>query len=386
MPNKRLKAKAKAKAKSQNCQEQAQPKAKVAEKPEASIKAPKESAQPAPEPLSCSWSSLFKKDEVKVTDERTFSLASSEGRMAVHGHDQGDVDQEDFDEPHSDDDCIKMLTSMEEHQLVNMAAGAPPINVTIFKGESVSSVVTGLRLVNASTFKRIPRLPTKYFKEEHPLNDSWTLWYQSCNKNLSWEDNLHEVSTFSTAEGFWRLYNWTFKLSQLNRGCDLSLFRANVQPKWEDPANERAGRWMAIPTTQQSANANSPDFYGRRAQHHRQQPGVDTSEAVDSLWLDMALFCIGESRIDLTYYVNGMVGQRKRDGNRVALWCREENMPPPRGQPADAVTPVKNFSELREIGKVMRDSLKGVPAVVGFERLKDSIKKKGSTCKYAMMA
>lgn len=40
-------------------------------------------------------------------------------------------------------------------------------------------------------------------------------------------------------EDFWRLYNNVAPPSQLQLGCSYNLFKRGIEPKWEDPANDK---------------------------------------------------------------------------------------------------------------------------------------------------
>lgn len=39
---------------------------------------------------------------------------------------------------------------------------------------------------------------------KHPLQNTWTLWYYEPDKNKSWEESQREITSFDTAEDFWR--------------------------------------------------------------------------------------------------------------------------------------------------------------------------------------
>lgn len=79
---------------------------------------------------------------------------------------------------------------------------------------------------------------------KHPLRNQWTLWYLDNDRNKSWEEKQNEISTFDTVEDFWNLYNMIKYASELQPGNDYSLFKNNIRPMWEDPANANGGRWI----------------------------------------------------------------------------------------------------------------------------------------------
>lgn len=39
---------------------------------------------------------------------------------------------------------------------------------------------------------------------KHPLQHTWTLWYYEHDKQKSWEESQREITSFDTAEDFWR--------------------------------------------------------------------------------------------------------------------------------------------------------------------------------------
>jgi len=114
----------------------------------------------------------------------------------------------------------------------------PPINQT-----SNSSMMSdeGIDL----TFSPTLRLPSTIIKQQHPLPNSWTFWYSAGNKRLSWKQNQVKISTVSTIEGFWLVYNQVKLASSLPSGHTYSVFRGNILPDWEDKANREGGRWKA---------------------------------------------------------------------------------------------------------------------------------------------
>lgn len=79
---------------------------------------------------------------------------------------------------------------------------------------------------------------------KHPLQDQWTLWYLQNDHKKSWEEMLNKVTTFGTVEDFWCLYDHIKEASMLGDYNDYSVFKENIRPMWEDPGNNRGGRWI----------------------------------------------------------------------------------------------------------------------------------------------
>jgi len=45
---------------------------------------------------------------------------------------------------------------------------------------------------------------------KHPLQNTWTLWYYEPDRNKSWEESQREITSFDTAEDFWRYLYFSF--------------------------------------------------------------------------------------------------------------------------------------------------------------------------------
>ncbi|MHB1952405.1 MAG: eukaryotic translation initiation factor 4E [Sulfobacillus sp.] len=76
---------------------------------------------------------------------------------------------------------------------------------------------------------------------DHPLNDSWVLWYHGQEGNYS-PDSYQRIGGFSTVEQFWTIYNSIGTVS-LSRAM-FFLMRKNISPTWEDPAHHDGSAWL----------------------------------------------------------------------------------------------------------------------------------------------
>lgn len=81
------------------------------------------------------------------------------------------------------------------------------------------------------------------------LPQSFTFWFtffkKAKDKQLEeFEENLKEIGTISTAEEFWGIYLHMKRPSILSRGCEFFLFKKDIKPMWEDPANHNGGRFV----------------------------------------------------------------------------------------------------------------------------------------------
>lgn len=61
-----------------------------------------------------------------------------------------------------------------------------------------------------------------------PLQDSWTFWYFKNDRMSDWKDNLINITTVTTVEGFWSVFNHLQVASRLGQGCDYFLFKSHI--------------------------------------------------------------------------------------------------------------------------------------------------------------
>ncbi|XP_063676709.1 eukaryotic translation initiation factor 4E type 2-like [Bolinopsis microptera] len=80
-------------------------------------------------------------------------------------------------------------------------------------------------------------------KEGHPLEHEYTIWFGWKNRNNNFKSAMDKIGCFQTVEGFWELYSWMKRPHDL-KPCDISIFRSDIQPFWEDEANKSGGTWI----------------------------------------------------------------------------------------------------------------------------------------------
>ena len=151
----------------------------------------------------------------------------------------------------------------------------------------------------------------------HPLEHSWTLWYDS-KKTVkgktkdakpehqsadSWEDNLVTIDTVNTVESFWIMLNHIKRPSSLELAANYHFFKKGVKPMWEDPANRDGGKWILQLTTKE-------DLY-----------------RVDGIWEELTMSMIGEYLDEGIPgdQVIGAVLSKRRNEVRVSLWTRDSS-------------------------------------------------------------
>jgi len=152
---------------------------------------------------------------------------------------------------------------------------------------------------------------------KHPLENAWTLWFFKNDKSRTWEENQRPIITVTTVEDFWSLYNHIETPSKLPPGSDYSLFKEGIFPDWEDPRNAVGGRWMIGVDRQQR------------------------SETLDSHWLEILFFLIGEHADCNANQVNGAVVNVRSKGDKLAVW----------------VTDSANTEAVMKIGKMVKERL-----------------------------
>lgn len=175
---------------------------------------------------------------------------------------------------------------------------------------------------------------------KHPLQFEWTLWYQEMDRSKNWEDTLNEVTSFSTVEDFWSLYNHIKSPSDIKVGSDYSLFKKGIRPMWEDEGNKRGGRWML-----------------NIARGQRQE--------LDKYWLDTILCLIGEAFENAEEICGAVVNVRPK-GDKIAIWTANYN----------------NRDAVMSIGRIYKERL-GLKFAITYHLHKDTMVKASSSVKAA---
>jgi len=176
---------------------------------------------------------------------------------------------------------------------------------------------------------------------KHPLQHRWTMWYDNAGKRTSqssWGDHLRKIVTFDTVEDFWGLYNNIVPASKLAAGANYHLFKEGIEPKWEDPENEKGGKWIiTIPPKNRNA-------------------------ILDKFWLWTLLACIGESFEDESE-VSGCVVSARRAADKIALWSKTST----------------NDGAAKRLGRQLKLSLE-IPdnQIIGYQAHADAMKKNSS--------
>ncbi|XP_073275018.1 eukaryotic translation initiation factor [Primulina huaijiensis] len=133
-------------------------------------------------------------------------------------------------------------------------------------------------------------------KQPHKLERKWTFWYDKPKQGAAWGSSLRKGYTFDTVEEFWCLYDQIFRPSKLPGNADFHLFRAGVEPKWEDPECASGGKWTVT-----SNNTKKADL--------------------DDMWLETLMALIGE-QFDDANEICGVVANVRQKQDKLSLWTK----------------------------------------------------------------
>jgi len=118
------------------------------------------------------------------------------------------------------------------------------------KEKTVSKYKDGLTFIESiSSQQKDNKSPIKSVNTiQSPVNQKWQIWYWRPNSGhyWHWEDFLQMKSSFTTKDEFWRSYNDLngFELGLLGSHFNYCVFKDDIKPMWEDPANRAGGRWI----------------------------------------------------------------------------------------------------------------------------------------------
>ena len=162
--------------------------------------------------------------------------------------------------------------------------------------------------------------------QQHPLNTSWTLWYDGRKDNTfnqtqqsqyekeaaaaaasaehsaqptpsanEWVASLVEIKTVSTVEEFWSLVLFLKKPSSMELRTNYYLFKKGFKPSWEE--NSNGGKWV-IPVQ-----------------------GDDRTK-IDKTWEELLMAAVGE-RLEEGNSIIGVALSKRWDSFRLAVWTTD---------------------------------------------------------------
>ncbi|XP_050075536.1 eukaryotic translation initiation factor 4E1 [Anopheles maculipalpis] len=168
---------------------------------------------------------------------------------------------------------------------------------------------------------------------KHPLQHTWTLWYLEADRTKSWTDSMNEVTSFSTVEDFWSLYNHIRGPSEIKVGGDYMLFKSHIRPMWEDEANKHGGRWTL------TIHKHLSDKY----------------------WLDTVLCLIGEA-FECSDQICGAIVNVRQRIDKISIWTAN----------------YENRAAVMHIGKIYKERL-GLRDNIHYQLHKDTMIKSSSS-------
>ncbi|KAG5396897.1 hypothetical protein IGI04_018711 [Brassica rapa subsp. trilocularis] len=139
-------------------------------------------------------------------------------------------------------------------------------------------------------------------KQPHKLERKWCFWFDNQSKpkqGAAWGASLRKASTFDTVEDFWGLHETIFIPSKLTPNADIHLFKAGVEPKWEDPECAHGGKWTFVVTN-------------------------NRKQALDKAWLETLMALIGE-QFDEADEICGVVASVRLKQDKLSLWTRTKS-------------------------------------------------------------
>jgi translation initiation factor 4E len=156
------------------------------------------------------------------------------------------------------------------------------------------------------------------------------MWFDAPLKSgatdAEWAANLKRLIDFTTVEDFWCMWNNLTPPSKLAIGSNYHLFKTGIEPKWEDDANKKGGKWLVT------------------LQKH-------STPSIDDVWLYTCMSCIGEQYGDQSDAICGAVVSPRPKMDRIALWTRDRS----------------RVDEVRSIGQSLRKELElGATFKIGY--------------------
>eukprot|EP00697_Spironema_sp_BW2_P003054 gnl/Spiro4/14084_TR7561_c0_g1_i1.p1 gnl/Spiro4/14084_TR7561_c0_g1~~gnl/Spiro4/14084_TR7561_c0_g1_i1.p1 ORF type:complete len:297 (+),score=31.79 gnl/Spiro4/14084_TR7561_c0_g1_i1:128-1018(+) len=138
------------------------------------------------------------------------------------------------------------------------------------------------------------------FSVSHPLHRTWTMYFDYSGKRVSaahWCHTIKKIADISTVEDFWCLHNNIAFPTKLPSGSNYHFFKHDIKPEWEDPSNQRGGKWV---------------FHFTKPQRN----------IIDDLWLNTLLALIGEMFDFADDICGAVVSLRRANNDRISLWTR----------------------------------------------------------------
>lgn len=168
----------------------------------------------------------------------------------------------------------------------------------------------------------------------------------------TWEQNLLKVAKFQSVEDFWALYHHVEIASNLQPGSDYNLFKNDIKPMWEDPANFNGGRWL---------------FTIQKSTQKEQGKTQSYAKTLDAMWLEVVLCLIGEAFEKYSDQICGAVLNVRPKLDKIAVWTSDS----------------KDMEANKFIGQVLKKRT-GFSDRIVYESHADTAQKKSPSAKFLL--
>ena len=80
-------------------------------------------------------------------------------------------------------------------------------------------------------------------------------------KKAPYVAGLKRIFTIDSVEDFWNVFNYLPPLHDLLPNTDYMMFKADVRPEWEAPANKEGGKWVLTIDSKDLESMNIHDIW-----------------------------------------------------------------------------------------------------------------------------
>jgi len=147
---------------------------------------------------------------------------------------------------------------------------------------------------------------------KHPLENTWTFWYQKSDPKLCWEAQAQRVVDVATVEDFWQVYHHLEPAYNLREGQDYLLFKKGISPDWSDPLNMQGGRLIVNMRREEGGQFNREEVLAGK-------------ERLETMWVELLLLLIGEQAGAEAALINGAAVNVKKKTDRLAVWLKQSS-------------------------------------------------------------
>ena len=143
----------------------------------------------------------------------------------------------------------------------------------------------------------------------HPLFTNFAFWFRINDTSLlnpyknvitytDYENQVKKISSFSTIEDFWKIFQHLKKPEELNIGIEIDLFKNEIKPVWEEEDNKNGGK-IALKLNK--------DF-------------------TSIIWEELIFAFIGGNLPDnIKNEINGILISSKKEFNVLQIWFKDYN-------------------------------------------------------------